>query len=117
MTSDQEIIADFGSLMERSPPLPTRIEDVSALPHPKEAILTALVRALISNRYTEQMEEYLKIALTSLPQYQNGVGHKPIEILEDIDKFNRFEKAIADDMWKIEAMIAEIYRMRKEPRK
>ncbi len=117
MTPDHEMIADFGELIERSPPLPTRIEDVSALPHPKEAILTALVRALLSNRYTEQMEEYLKIALTSLPQYQSGVGQKPIEMLEDMDKFNRFKKAVADDTWKIEAMIAEIYRTRKEPRK
>lgn len=115
MTSGHEMIADFAALMERSPPLPTRIEDVSALPYPKEAILTALVRALLSRSYTEKMEEYLKIALTSLPQYQNGVGQKPIEMLEDIDKFNRFKKAVADDKWKIEAMIAEIYRMRKDP--
>ena len=117
MTPDQQIIANFGTLMERSPPLPTRIEDVSALPHPKEAILTALVRALLSNRYPEQMEEYFKIALTSLPQYQSGVGQKPVEMLEDMDKFNRFKKVVADDMWKIEAIIAEIYRTRKEPRK
>lgn len=117
MAPDQQMIADFGALMERSPPLPTRIEDVSALPHPKEAILTALVRALLSNRYPEQMEDYFKIALTSLPQYQNGVGQKPIEMLGDIDKFNSFKKAIADDTWKIEALIAEIYRLRKEPRK
>lgn len=32
MAPDHEMIADFGELMERSPPLPTRIEDVSALP-------------------------------------------------------------------------------------
>ncbi len=88
MTHDQQIIADFGALMERSPPLPTRIEDVSALPHLKEAILTALVRALLSKRYTEEMEEYLKIALLSVPQYQKGVGEKPIEMLGDIDKFS-----------------------------
>ena len=29
--------------MERNPPLPTRIEDVAVLPHPKAAILDALI--------------------------------------------------------------------------
>jgi hypothetical protein len=117
MTPDEEIIADFGQLMEHNPPLPTRIEDVSTLPHPKQAILTALVRALLSNRYPVQIEEYLKIALRSLPQYQIGIGQKPIEMLEDIDNFDRFKKAVTDDTWKIEAMIAEIYRTREDSRK
>ena len=45
-----KIISDFAALMERNPPVPTRIEDTSVLPHPKEAILEALYSALTRER-------------------------------------------------------------------
>lgn len=46
----QKIINDCGALMVRRPPLDTRIKDVSALPHPKEQILDALLLEIVRGR-------------------------------------------------------------------
>ena len=49
-TVRQKIINDCGALMVRRPPLDTRIKDVSALPHPKEQILDALLLEIVRGR-------------------------------------------------------------------
>ena len=50
--SRETIIYDYGALMACSPPLPTRIEDVSVLPYPKEVILGILRSSHVALRET-----------------------------------------------------------------
>jgi len=80
MANRKKIIQDYGALMERNPPLPTRIEDVSALPHPKETILDALLIE-IGQKHPKHIDEMLQVGAVSLAQYQGGVGDEPLEML------------------------------------
>jgi hypothetical protein len=125
--ADREtIIQDFGALMERRPPLPTRIEDVSALPHPKATILDALLFEL-GQGHPKHMAEMLRVAAISLAQYQPGVGREPLEMLgADIskfpatlaeakraapalskmrDRFKEFDKLVQDDLRRIISLL------------
>jgi hypothetical protein len=87
--SHQPIIRDYRAFMERTPSLPTRIEDVSALPYPKELILEALLLE-IGREQLQDIEATMYVAAISLAQYQVGVGAKPLEMLGiDISKFPR----------------------------
>jgi hypothetical protein len=76
----EKIIKEYGALMERTPPLPTRIEDVSALPHPKEAILDALLQEIVRG-HPQHISDAMSAGAISLAQYQPGVGNDPLEML------------------------------------
>jgi hypothetical protein len=80
MADRETIIQDYGALIERKPPLPTRIEDVSALPYPKTTILDALLFEL-GQGHPEHITEMLRVGAISLAQYQPGVGREPLEML------------------------------------
>jgi hypothetical protein len=75
-----KIINDFGAFIERNPCPPTRIVDVSVLPHRKEQILEALLLE-IPHEVDPKMKDCLKVGATSLSQYQPGVGEVPLEML------------------------------------
>jgi len=86
-SSMEQIIRDYGAFMERHPPLPTRIEDTSVLPHQKAIILDALLSAM-EQQNTAQTQEFISIAAMSLVQFQDNVGREPLEQLGmDISKF------------------------------
>jgi hypothetical protein len=71
--------------------LPTRIEDASVLPHPKETILNALLEEL-QRPHPKWMHDSLRVAALSLPYYQPGVGDIPLEMLGmDISKLPKAE--------------------------
>jgi hypothetical protein len=119
--------------MEHNPPLPTRIEDVSVLPHPKEMILDALLME-IRRGHPTHLNEMMKVGAISLAQYQPGVGNEPLEYLgmdigklprtKDLealrtqakllaeaqiktqDRFNEFSKLVQDDLRRISSKIA-----------
>ena len=80
MVDRLRIIQDYGALMERNPPLPTRIEDVSVLPHPKAAILDALIFE-IGQEHPKHIDDMLRFGAISLAQYQRDVGREPLEML------------------------------------
>jgi hypothetical protein len=131
----EKIIKEYGGLMERTPPLPTRIEDVSALPHPKEAILDALLQEIVRG-YPQHISDAMRAGAMSLAQYQPGVGNDPLEMLgvdvtklqlpneRDLDalraqaklitetesetreRFHEFNKLVTEDLKRIKAMIA-----------
>jgi hypothetical protein len=127
MYDRETIIQDYGALMERKPPLPTRIEDVSALPHPKATILDALLSEL-GQGHSAHMAEMLRIGAISLAQYQPGVGREPLEMLgADASKvpatlaeakrlapalskmqyrFKELDKLVQDDLQRIKSRIA-----------
>ncbi len=73
----QEVVADFGKLIERSPLGPTDIADEKALPHPKETLLTAI---LLLIRITKDQEQRvaLEVAALELAQYQPAIGSAPL---------------------------------------
>jgi hypothetical protein len=131
--SRETIISDYGAYMEHNPPLPTRIEDVSVLPHPKEMILDALLME-IRRGHPTHLNEMMKVGAISLAQYQPGVGNEPLEYLgmhisklprtKDLealrtqakllaeaqiktqDRFNEFSKLVQDDLRRISSKIA-----------
>jgi hypothetical protein len=76
----ERVIRDYGALVASNPPLPTRIEDTSMLPHPKDIILDALIYE-IGRGYAANVEESLIGCAITLAQYQVGVGNKPLEML------------------------------------
>ena len=80
MVDRLRIIQDYGALMERNPSLPTRIEDVSVLPHPKAAILDALIFE-IGQEHPKHIDDMLRFGAISLAQYQRDVGREPLEML------------------------------------
>jgi len=75
----KDVIGDFGAFLEQRPNLPTRIEDVTVLPHPKEEILDALMLEIA--RGHPNMNEWLEVSATFLAQYQPGVGKEPLDML------------------------------------
>lgn len=131
----EKIIQEYGALMERTPPLPTRIEDVSALPHPKEEILDALLQEIV-RRHPQHISDAMRAGAISLAQYQPGVGNDPLEMLgvdvaklqlpneRDVEalraqakliaetesktreRFREFNKLVTEDLKRINAMIA-----------
>jgi hypothetical protein len=140
--SRETIIGDYGAFMEHNPSLPTRIEDVSVLPHPKEMILDALLIE-IGRGHPKHLDEMMQIGAMSLAQYQPSVGKEPLERLgmdvskfprtNDLkalraqakliaeaqsktqDRFNAFNKLVEDDLRRINSKIAAA-QSRKFPR-
>ncbi len=80
LAQTRNIIADYGALLERNPSFPTRIEDISALPHPKEIILDALLLEIRAG-HPEKMDTMLKHAASCLAQFQPSVGSEPLQML------------------------------------
>jgi hypothetical protein len=103
----QRIIQDYGALIERNPPLPTRVEDVCVLPHPKTAILDALTCEIIIG-HPKQVNDALRVAATGLAQYQRGVGLVALEMIgtKNQDRFKKFDKLVQDDLRLINSLIA-----------
>jgi len=132
-TLRQKIINDYGALIERRPPIPTRIEDIAALPHPKEQILDALLMEIVRG-HSEHIDNMMRVGAINLAQYQAGVGDDPLEMLGvDITKlpdthdlgavkaqmkliseagsktrkrFDEFNTLVTEDMKRINAKIA-----------
>ena len=135
-TVRQKIINDCGALMVRRPPLDTRIKDVSALPHPKEQILDALLLEIVRGRsqHIDNMM-YVGMLLQSvfLAQYQLGVGDDPLEMLgvpitktapppalllseatiKTRERFEEYNKLVEDDLKLIHAKIAAARALRR----
>ena len=84
--SDRKIVEDYGIFVQRDAPLPTRIEDASVLPHAKNVIMDAIFREMARAK-NDDIREFLKIGAIFLAQFQQGVGHEPLEMLGmDISK-------------------------------
>jgi len=137
----EKIIQDFGAFIEQHGPLPTRIEDVSCLPYPKQKILNALIATAA---YTDdvKMRDSLETGAMLLAQYQDGVGNQPLEMMGvDITKlplpktleeskkqakflvemeaktkerFNHFQQLVDADLKNIKGLIAAARTTRKE---
>jgi len=82
MADNLKIIQDYGAFIERNPPLPTTIEDTSVLPHPKAAILEALIFE-IEQGHPKHADDMLRFGAISLAQYQPGVGREPLDLGTD----------------------------------
>jgi hypothetical protein len=134
MTDHLKIIQDYEAFIERTPPLPTRIEDTSVLPHPKAAILEALI-CEIEQGHPKHVDVRLRFGAISLAQYQRGVGREPLEVLatdvRDLppklakekhlaelltkmqDRFKKFDELVQDDLRLINSKIAAIDEQKK----
>jgi hypothetical protein len=75
--NDQEVVAAFGELIEKSSDLPLAIFDTSMLPYNKDVIRDSLV-AIYRNSADEDQKEVCKIGLLELANYQDGVGPEPV---------------------------------------
>ena len=96
MADHLKIIQDYGAFIERNPPLPTRIEDTSVLPHPKAAILEALIFE-IEQGHPKHVDDMLRFGAISLAQYQRGVAanrSRSSEHMREICRRNWREKSI-----------------------
>jgi hypothetical protein len=129
MADRLRIIQDYGALLERNPPLPTRIEDISVLPHPKAAILDALIFE-IGRGHPKHVDDMLRFGAISLAQYQRDVGREPLEMLgtdaRDLppklaeekhlalvltkmqDRFKKFDELVQDELRLINAKFAAV---------
>jgi hypothetical protein len=131
--SNERIIRDYGAFVERHPPLPTRIEDASFLPHQKELIFDALFLEL-EQRHPDLMLDFLQVAAMSLVQFQYNVGREPLEklgidvaklpVTNDLkilreqaklmveaesktrDRYNEFDQLVQDDLRFVRRKIA-----------
>jgi hypothetical protein len=70
------LISDYGVFLERHGPSPLRIEDVAVLPHPKDAILSALLSAVAPGN--DKKNDFLMTGAIFLAQFQPGVGSEPL---------------------------------------
>jgi hypothetical protein len=70
-----EAVADLGDLMQR---FPCAILDSKLLPLPKDQMKEALKQAWLKAR-DEHIRNAVEVAFTSLCDFQEGVGEKPIE--------------------------------------
>ncbi len=74
-----KIITEYGEFIERHAPVPTRIEDVSVLPYPKETILSALLLEIVRGDVLQI--QVLRVCARFLAQFQAGVGCEPLEMI------------------------------------
>ena len=73
----EEIIQDYGSILEHSAPTAGCVADVEKLPHSKERIKEAI--ALVLPEIEDaQLREYLKFGYMNLAAWQEGVGNDQI---------------------------------------
>ena len=93
MADHLKIIQDYGALIERNPPRPTRIEDTSVLPHPKAAILEALMFE-IEQGHPRHVDNMLRSGAISLAQYQWDVGDRPDQAPPALSAPNSHAKAV-----------------------
>ena len=79
MTVDaaEDIIQDYGAVLENSAPTPGCVADVDNLPHPKERIKQAIAMVL-PQVDDPQLREFLKIGYMQLADWQEGVGSEQI---------------------------------------
>lgn len=135
----QRTIKDYGALVERSPPSPLRIEDVSKLPHPKETILTAVCLVLATIGDDDEFASSLKRGALGLAQYQPDVGDEPLhffgfdlteepdlppeEAIEQIasnpteDRYKRFNALVEKDIERIQKILIQVEVVRGRTRR
>jgi TPR repeat protein len=75
--SDDKIVSDLADLMAKGDTKPDAFYDVSVLPHPKEDILLAIERKILSET-SDARVEWLTVGATFLPSFQEGIGPKPL---------------------------------------
>jgi len=92
----EKIIHEYGAFMDRTPPLPTRIKDVSMLPYPKEEILNALLYEIV-NRKSPKIIDMMRIGAINLALFQPGLGNDRIELIgSDVTKLSLSNKHDAE---------------------
>lgn len=74
---DMEIVSDLGGLMANLTIRPDAFYDVSALPHPKDAIIAAIERQIIWAP-NQKLVEFLITGSLFLWNFQHGVGDIPL---------------------------------------
>jgi len=87
----EDVVADYGDLIERHAGNPTTIFDVRELPHPKEKIFKAIILMLRDKLMTEPdspLLEPLHFGAVNLARYQEGVGESVSSIPMDINKLS-----------------------------
>ena len=87
----EDVVADYGDLIERHAGNPTTIFDVRELPHPKERILQAIILMLRDKLMIEPdspMLESLNFGAVNLARYQEGVGEPVSSIPMDTNKLS-----------------------------
>lgn len=77
--SDDDIIGDYGALLEKSDPAPGCVADVKRLPHPKAHIKQAIMRMLRSGKH-HQHQRHLITGYMQLAYWQEGVGSQTLEM-------------------------------------
>jgi hypothetical protein len=75
--SDDKIVADFTDFIAKRNPKPDVFYDVSVLPDPKEDILLAIEREILRET-SDARVEWLAVAASFLPSFQQGIGAKPL---------------------------------------
>lgn len=84
-TEWKRIIEDFATRVQYFPSAGTRIFDISCLPHPKSKILAAFALEIAGEPDAERKSDLMTL-VTSLADYQEGVGQEPLHPLGlDID--------------------------------
>ena len=73
----RNMIADYGSLMEKHPLGPAGIADISHLPHPKDDLIAAFRVVLLVTK-ERPLRGQLQAAALMLAQYQPNVGPEVI---------------------------------------
>ena len=136
--ADVDVIGIYGAFMKRHPSLPTRIQDTSILPFPKERVLHAILVEL-ARGHTEHLSAALKLGARLLAQYQPGVGSAPLIDLAELpdpkdikalpaeamrvasaeteagrQRYLDFDKLVKADLVRIEAKIAAAEAIAKE---
>ena len=82
------IVDDYGAFLEQDPHA-VAIQDEKCLPHPKEAILTALCVAIATEGASTDRRDALAAGATLLAYFQKGVGNYPVYPGGvDVSKFN-----------------------------
>ncbi len=75
--SDEKIVSHFADFIANRNPKPDVFYDVSVLPDPKEDILLAIEREIVRDP-SDVRVEWLAVAASFLPSFQEGVGAKPL---------------------------------------
>ena len=77
--SDSKIIFDYAAFCEKNTTRPDCFYDASLLPHPKEAIITAIERQII-RATPDALIDWLRSSATFMWNFLEGVGPDPLPI-------------------------------------
>jgi hypothetical protein len=76
---DAKIISDYGDFLAETTTRPDCFYDATVLPHPKEAIIAAIERA-IARETVDKRVEWLRTGAVWLWNFQEGVGPSPLSL-------------------------------------